>query len=209
MLRFGSLLLLVLPCGSFLISPIGNPYRIKGRLSYIPSPEDLLGAGNLTTVDRAITLQQQAQTLRAEALSLQRDLNESKVQKLQKETTNIDRWIEHLLVNYTVNEDTQLLNTVDQVMEILKDGRYSQEQVNKIFKRICETGPPQSRSKCSPLMSLLVDAACKLDCLDREDNPNKRWSGRVERDLRKKLFAMDWGIEIEDEDGINLMDRNP
>jgi hypothetical protein len=45
---------------------------------------------------------------------------------------------------------------------------------------------------------LLLDAACKVDCLEREDNPNKRWNHRVERDLRRKLFALGYGIRIED-----------
>jgi uncharacterized protein YjgD (DUF1641 family) len=159
-------------------------------------------ASNLTTsIDQQVmTLQQQAQALRTEVQLLQRSLNESKALMAQKEMTNVDRWIERLLVNFTIDENTQLLNNVDQVMELLKDGRFSQEQVNKIFVRICETGPAQSRSKCSPLMSLLVDAAGKLDEIEREDNPNKRWSGRVERELRKRLFALDWGIELEDED---------
>ena len=49
-------------------------------------------------------------------------------------------------------------------------------------------------------MSLLVDASGKLDCVEREDNPNKRWNGKVERELRKRLFAADWGIELEPED---------
>ena len=31
------------------------------------------------------------------------------------------------------------------------------------------------------------------------DMPNKRWTGKVERVLRKKLFAKDWGIDLEDE----------
>lgn len=183
-----------------------------GGWLYVSSSEqqddlDLLGttaASNLTTTSieqQALTLQQQAQALRAEVQSLQQSLEESKALKIQKETTNVDRWIERLLVNFTIDENTQLLNTVDQVMELLKDGRFSQEQVNKMFVRICETGPAtQSRSNCSPLMSLLVDAAGKLDELEREDNPNKRWSGRVERELRKRLFALDWGIELEDED---------
>jgi hypothetical protein len=110
--------------------------------------------------------------------------------------------LDHLLVNMTVDENTQMLNTAEQVARLLQDGRFSQEQVDKMFERICETGPSsgQSRSNCSPIMSLLVDAAGKLDCVEREDNPNKRWSGRVERRLRKKLFALDWNIKLEDDD---------
>lgn len=147
----------------------------------------------------ALTLQQQAQALREEALSLQRALNESKTEKLALETAKVDQWLEEVLVNQTISENTQLLNTVEQVMEILKDGRFSADQVNKMFNRICDDRP-QSRSNCSPIMSLLVDAAGKLDNLEKEENPNKRWSGRVERVLRKRLFAMDWGMDLEEED---------
>jgi flagellin-specific chaperone FliS len=212
MQRYVSLLLLLLPCGAFLISQFGfRPHRrnLPGRLCEA-APEqdkgnlDLIGtkASNLTTTidQQALTLRQQAQAFRAEVQSLQRSLNESKASKLEKEMRNVDRWIDQLLVNFTVDENTQMLNNVDCVMELLRDGRFSQEQVNKIFKRICETGPAQSRSKCSPLMSLLVDAVGKLDEVDRADNPNKRWSGKVERELRKKLFFLDWGIEWEEEE---------
>ena len=126
----------------------------------------------------------------------------AKEAKRKKELANVDRWLDHLLfVNMTVDENTQMLNTVEQVARLLQDERFSQEQVDKMFERICETGPSsQSRSNCSPLMSLLVDAAGQLDCVDREDNANKRWSGRVERRLRKKLFALDWNIKLEDDD---------
>ena len=62
---------------------------------------------------------------------------------------------------------------------------------------------PQSIDSCSPLLSLLLDAACKVDCLEREDNPNNRWNHRVERDLRRKLFALGYGIRVEDVDERN------
>lgn len=91
----------------------------------------------------------------------------------------------------------ELLNSVEKAAEVLRDRRYSHEQVSKMFERICDTSPAQSRSNCSPLLALLVDAAGKLDCVERVDNPNKRWDGRVERDLRKRLFAMDWNIQLE------------
>jgi hypothetical protein len=149
------------------------------------------------------TLQKQADALRAEAESMRLAVVAAKGAKRKKELANIDRWLDHLLVNVTLDENTQMLNTVDQVARILQEERFSQEQVDKMFQRICDTtaltGRLQSRSNCSPLMSLLVDAAGKLDCVEREDNPNKRWSGRVERRLRIKLFAMDWGIKLEDD----------
>lgn len=147
-----------------------------------------------------LTLQQQAQALRAEALSLERSLNETKAAKIQKQLDAVDRWIDELLINVTINEDTQMLNSVEQVTRLLEEKRFSQEHVNRIFDRICELSGPQSRSKCSPLVSLLVDASGKLDCVEREDNNNKRWNGKVERELRKRLFAADWGIELEPED---------
>jgi hypothetical protein len=148
-----------------------------------------------------LTLQQQAHALRAEALNLERSLNETKAAKIQKELDAVDRWIDELLINVTVNEDTQMLNSVEQVALLLEQKRFSQEHVNRIFERICELSGPQSRSKCSPLVTLLVDASGILDCVERDDNPNKRWNGKVERELRKRLFAADWGIELEPESG--------
>jgi len=58
-----------------------------------------------------------------------------------------------------------------------------------------------------PLVSLLVDASGKLACGKQEDNPNKRWNDKVKRELRKKLFAMDWGIELEPEDADDEPER--
>lgn len=145
----------------------------------------------------ALTLQQQAEALRAQALALERSVNETKAARIQKEVDAVDRWIDELLINVTVNEDTQMLNTVEHVTLLLEQKRFSQDHVNRIFERICELSGPQSRSKCSPLISLLVDASGKLDCIDREDRANKRWNGRVERQLRKRLFAADWGIDLE------------
>jgi hypothetical protein len=147
-----------------------------------------------------LSLQAQAAKLREEANRLQQDLEQFKLEKIQRETEKVDRWIDELLIESKVNENTELLKTVDQVFERLTEDRYSAEQVNKIFKRLCQLRRQESRSNCSPLMSLLVDAAGKLDCTEREDNPNKRWNHKVERILRKKLFARDWNIELEDED---------
>jgi hypothetical protein len=135
----------------------------------------------------------------AEALRIEQE------EKIMRANGKTDQWIEELLIMCSIDENTEMLNSVDQVFDRLKEDRYSQEQVNKIFKRMCETGPPQSRSKCSPLMTLFVDAVGKLDNVERDENPNKRWSGRVERVLRKKLFALDWGMELEEEND----DDNP
>jgi flagellin-specific chaperone FliS len=146
------------------------------------------------------SLVDQAAKLREEANALQLALQQEKEDKLQRETAKVDRWINELLIEAKVNENTELLKTVDQVLQRLTEDRYSAEQVNKIFKRLCDIRQQESRSNCSPLMSLLVDAAGKLDCLERDDNPNKRWNHKVERLLQKKLFARDWNIELEDDE---------
>lgn len=175
-------------------------YLLYASSSDVSDTNITLSSSSTASSSSALTLQQQAQALRAEASALERLLNETKAAKIQKELNAVDRWIDELLINITINEDTQMLNSVEQVTQILQDKRYSQEHVNRIFERICELSGPQSRSKCSPLVSLLVDASGKLDCIEREDNPNKRWNGKVERELRKRLFAMDWGIELEKSD---------
>lgn len=148
-----------------------------------------------STRSAALALKQQSEQLRAEALSIQKTLDESRALKLQKETSDVDRWIDHILVNVTYGDNTQMLNTVEYAAQLLLDERFSQEQVFRMFDRICDTSTPQSRSKCSPLLALLVDAAGKLDEIERQENPNKRWSGRVERVLRKILFARDYGFD--------------
>ncbi|KAL3929668.1 MAG: hypothetical protein SGBAC_012112 [Bacillariaceae sp.] len=153
-----------------------------------------------SAMSQAMILKQQAQQLRDEAAAQAKALQDERDHQIALQESKIDSWIENLLIQYQVDDDTQLLHSVDQVLCRLRDERYSQEQVNKIFKRICETGPPQSRSRCSPIMELFVDAVGKLDEVERDENPNKRWSGKAERELRKKLFAMDWGIELQDED---------
>lgn len=173
-----------------------------------------------------VTLQKKAAALRAEAASIETKLRASQLAKRQKKIDDIDRWIAECLYvtvlpvqrkslpsDSTSDDDddsddddgmittaapVEWLNSVETAAQILRDERYSHEQVSKMFDRICDTSPAQSRSNCSPLMALLVDAAGKLDCVERDENPNKRWDGRVERDLRQKLFAMEWGIQLED-----------
>ena len=153
-----------------------------------------------SALSQALLLKQQAQQLREEAKNQAKALQEQKDHQLALQNSKIDSWIDDLLIQYQVDDDTQLFHSVDQVWCRLRDDRYSKEQVQKIFKRICDTGPPQSRSRCSPIMELFVDAVGKLDEVERDENPNKRWSGKIERELRKKLFAMDWGFELQDED---------
>ena len=52
---------------------------------------------------------------------------------------------------------------------------------------------------------LLLDAACRFNCLEREDNPSNQWNHRVERDLRENIFAMSCGI---DPDKVKSKDRD-
>lgn len=154
----------------------------------------------------ALTLQDQAQKLRAEAAAMRSQLEREEAEKLAKRKAKVDSWIEQLLIEVQVNDRTQLLKTEEQVLLRLQEGRFSQEQINAIFNRICEAGP-QSRSNCSPLMELLVDSVGKMDEVERQENPNKRWSGKVERVLRRRLFAMDWNMDIEE--NVEDDDLNP
>ncbi|KAL7505043.1 hypothetical protein ACHAXN_002827 [Cyclotella atomus] len=143
---------------------------------------------------------QQAKILREQASLLQKQLREEKEARIRKETAKVDSLIDLLLFHGSTNySKTELLNTEEQVAELLISKRLNYDQVNQIFDRLCElSNRPQSIDSCSPLLSLLLDAACKVDCLEREDNPNKRWNHRVERKLRQKLFALGYGIRIED-----------
>ena len=151
----------------------------------------------LTSSD-PIILKQQADALRAEADALRIQLDKSKEEAEQRRLARVDNLIESILVNFTINDDNQLLNTEEQVARLIQDERLSVENINNMFDRIVEQSQRrQSIDNCSPLISLLLDAACKVDCMEREDNPNKRWNHRVERDLRKKLFALGWGIDLD------------
>lgn len=201
-----------------------NPRLSSFPLSAKSSKDELVADSfqNQTVSDNALTLatkttkdtnvlalQTRAAALRAEIACIEKAILASKEVKRQKELADIDRWIEECLyvsVKGKKEEEEEkgessarieLLNSEEKAAEILRDNRYSHEHVSKMFERICDTSPAQSRSNCSPLLALLVGAAGKLDCVDRDENPNKRWDGRVERDLRKRLFAMDWGIHLE------------
>lgn len=166
----------------------------------------------------ALVLLDQAKALREEASSLQKQLQVEKEERIRKEMAKIDSLIDQLLFHGSTNyhcddqtststvmqsteerSNTQLMNTEEQVAELLISKRLNYDQVNQMFDRICElANRPQSVDSCSPLLSLLLDAACKVDCLEREENPNKRWNHRVERNLRQKLFALGYGIRIDD-----------
>ena len=126
---------------------------------------------------------------------MQEQLNREKEERIRKEREKVDNLIDLLLFHGMNSESDkseeskqQLLHTEEQVAELLISKRMSYEMVNQCFDRIVEqANRPQSIDSCSPLLSLLLDAACQVDCLERKENPNKRWNGRVERDLRKKV----------------------
>ena len=160
----------------------------------------------LTSSD-PLVLKQQADALRAEADALRIQLDESKKEAERIRLARVDNLIESILVNFTIDDDNQLLNTEEQVAKLMQDERLSVENINNMFDRIVEQSQRrQSIDNCSPLISLLLDAACQVDCMERDDNPNKRWNHRVERDLRKKLIAVGWGIDLDqvkkDKEGI-------
>jgi hypothetical protein len=159
-------------------------------------------------------LQEQAAKLRMEAELLQLALQETKNNKIEREREKVDQWIEDLFTiesesssttkddNNNKNNNVDILKNVDQVYQYMTDKRFSAEQIYKIFNRLSDIKIErsqgltcESRSNCSPLMSLLLDAACKLDCTEKDNNPNKRWNYKIERILQKKLFARDWNIE--------------
>jgi len=174
-----------------------------------------------------ISLQEQAEKLRKDVESLQIKLEETKRNKIERERVKVDKWIDELLlidIGSTTTADNgvaksnrnkntgncngttriDLLKNTDQVYQYMMKNRYSSEQVFKIFNRLSEIRfdetngrSKESRSNCSPLMSLLVDATNKLDCTERHENPNKRWKNtiKVEQILQKKLFGRDWNIE--------------
>lgn len=163
-----------------------------------PSPKKSKYMPPMLTSSDPLVLKQQADALRAEADALRMQLDESKKEAERLRLARVDNLIEYILVNFTIDDDNQLLNTEEQVAKLMQDERLSVENINNMFDRIVEQSQRrQSIDNCSPLISLLLDAACQVDCMEREDNPNKRWNHRVERDLRKKLFALGWGISLD------------
>lgn len=199
-----------------------GPLDLKSRCNRFPAPKTSLRGDDSRSNDAAasaedaLALLDEAKALRAQASALQRQLDREKEERIRKERAKIDSLIDTLLF-YGVNDatggdnnndgeqpkssKTELLNTEQQVADLLIDKRMNYEMVNQMFDRICEqSNRPQSVDSCSPLLSLLLDAACKVDCMERKDNPNKRWNHRVERDLRRKLFALGYGIRVEDID---------
>ena len=184
----------LLECHAFVLVPLHNArsstVTAQGRrlsMSLSASNSTTLSSSNDTSTAIDVTsLQAQAERLRKEADSLRDELTLQQRRKQQAQEAKVDAWIENLFFVYlkqqtcdkndsssTHSNDVEVLHSVDQVMESLRDQRFSQEQVTKIFNRICEQSP-QSRSQCSPLMETLVDAVGLLDCVDRDMNANKR-----------------------------------
>jgi hypothetical protein len=174
------------------------------------SDEAKLATAATAVDDDALMLLDEARRLRAQANELQMQLDIEKEDRMRKQREKVDSLIDALLFhgmndNSTRGDDArlrsrqQLLHTEEQVANLLVSKRMNYDMVSQMFDRICElSNRPQSIDSCSPLLSLLLDAACKVDCLEREDNPNKRWNHRVERDLRKRLFLLGYGIRIEE-----------
>jgi hypothetical protein len=154
--------------------------------------------------EEASLLVSQAKQLQDDIARMQNEIAESKLQQQRKEQAKLEQWIQDLLLvkspNNTLSSPTQLLKTVDQVALSLEIKRYSPEQVYKIFNYLTRDLPKQRIDQSldrQPLIQLLVEACNLVDCLERDENDNKRWDGRVERNLRKKLFAMEWGIDLD------------
>ena len=172
---------------------------LKGQL-----PPGQISAKRMRMETDPLILLSEAQALRDQASALQAQLDQEKEERLSKQRRRVDSLIDSLLFHGMGKEDNrqskaQLMQTEEQVADLLISRRLNYEMVNQMFDRIVEqSNRPQSIDSCSPLLSLLLDAACKVDCMEREDNPNKRWNHRVERDLRRKLFALGYGIKIED-----------
>jgi hypothetical protein len=155
-------------------------------------------------------LQRRAQRLREEVDAMRCRMEQARQRQLQKETDKADRWLEDVLVQHKINADTEILNTIEQAQEKLVEGRYSPDQVDQMFERLCQLSRVSGRDSLdrNARLQLLVEATGKVDELEPEVNPNKRWRGcRVEHELHKKLFAKEWGIDL-DKKKTRRLDEN-
>jgi len=200
-------LLLLLPAPSSGFSYLGVA---RGRsLSSGTAMHGELPSSDVDAID-ASALLEEVRALRAQASHMQLELDRAKEERIRKRREKVDALIDALLFHGldgpgaregAERSRAELLRTEEQVASLLISKRLNYDLVNQMFDRICEQSQrPQSCDSCSPLLSLLLDAACQVDGLERSDNPNKRWNHRVERDLRRKLFALGCGIRIEDVD---------
>lgn len=191
--------LLLIPAVIGWSSGSGGSGRSASSLSASSSNGDIVrtsDSGAATTpTENALALLSEAKALRQQASMIQEQLNKEKEERIRKQQEKVDKLIDSLLF-HSMNNDSeeskqQLLHTEEQVADLLISKRMSYEMVNQMFDRIVElANRPQSIDSCSPLLSLLLDAACQVDCLERDDNPNKRWNHRVERDLRRKVSGV-------------------
>jgi hypothetical protein len=140
----------------------------------------------------------QAQQLREETIQMRQAIDNAAKDKELKRITKVDNWTEHLLIYQKIGIVEQL-NTVQQVVTILINERYSPEQVYQIFDRLCVTTSINGRDsiQTNQLLQLLLNYVNKMDEIERCDNDNKRWSQIVERTLNKRLFAMEWNINLD------------
>ena len=202
---------------------ISSKILLHGELARSDKDTTTSDAKALVLLNEAEAKYNEAKALRAQASALQKQLDFEKEERIRKQREKVDSLIDALLF-HGVNDNTpqlpageeddeknevemekgnkqQLMYTEEQVASLLINKRMNYDMVNQMFDRIVElSSRPQSIDSCSPLLSLLLDAACKVDCLEKDANPNKRWNHRVERDLRRKLFALGYGIRIEDVD---------
>jgi hypothetical protein len=154
-------------------------------------------------------MQQQAERLRREADRIRLEVDHSRRQKKEKADRDVDRWLNRVLVRYRSEEEggspaaaagaavVEVLSSPEEAADHLVRGRYSPEQVYRMFERLCELSNVSGRDSLfrNEQLRVLVDAAGLCDMLEPEINPNKRWRGpRVEHELYKKLFAKEWGI---------------
>ena len=84
-------------------------------------------------------LKKQADALREEVFAIEQALEENKMEALRKQQEKTDAWIEELLVQTNVTEDTQLLKSEGEVAQLMQDRRFSADNINLIFDRIVET----------------------------------------------------------------------
>ena len=78
----------------------------------------------LQSSNNPLVLRQQADLLRAEADAMRQEITRAAEEKERRRIERIDNMIEGILVNITINEGTQLLNTEDQVARLIQDERY-------------------------------------------------------------------------------------
>lgn len=178
-----------------------NPISTRSRRSSLLFDSDDTQLATTADTNDALVLLNEATMLRQQANELQLQINREKEERIRIQREKVDSLIDALLfhdMNNNATNNQQLLLTEDQVAKMLISKRFNYEMVNQMFDRICElANQQQSVDSCSPLLGLLLDAACKVDCLEKENNPNKRWRP-VEQDLRKKLFLLGYGIRLED-----------